>query len=610
MNEKGITLTALVITIIVLLILAGVSISVVLGDDGLIANAQKSAIREKLKEIQEKVEAEIYEEKLKAKNNNEEFDINRYKLLTDFNLDIESEYSEIIGVSNGKIYIKSEADENIKEIAKNNEISVGEKGTVNSNGNGVVVGSAESIKNYRIYGNSVQNGNPSPTSPMEIKNVGDKTKNLINKNSAQENKYINSSGIVSSSTGYGLTVTEKIFVKPSTTYIYSGMGNVQGTTVSRTGFQYDKDGNPIKVISSSNGSDVKFITEANCHYVILQYVKTETNPMLEKNTIKTDYEPYGYKIPITASGKNLMPVNDTSYNTATMKYNVENQMITREPTTGVTTSWLLQKGAFEEIIGQAVLKPGTYIWSIQNASGITINNPYIQLTTSSQEVITWKANTVIKLEEEVTISEIRSDSTWFKLGSVQQFQIQIEEGENVTQYAPYIKPQTYSIYLNEPLRKIGDAVDYIDFSTGKVYRNVGKEIYNENIAFTFTTGTYWHKDGVTTAFTCKKPANGIENNMGMLCLSNMFQYKKSSEINKNSPYISGNTDQMVIALKNETASTVEELKKFLGNNYSEIIYPLIEETTEDIGLSNISLKGVQNIIIDTTVIPSNIEIEY
>lgn len=40
--DKGITLVALIITIIVLLILAGVSISMVLGENGLINKAQNS----------------------------------------------------------------------------------------------------------------------------------------------------------------------------------------------------------------------------------------------------------------------------------------------------------------------------------------------------------------------------------------------------------------------------------------------------------------------------------------------------------------------------------------------------------------------------------------
>ena len=41
-SAKGITLIALVITIIVLLILAGVSISMLTGDNGIITQAQKA----------------------------------------------------------------------------------------------------------------------------------------------------------------------------------------------------------------------------------------------------------------------------------------------------------------------------------------------------------------------------------------------------------------------------------------------------------------------------------------------------------------------------------------------------------------------------------------
>ena len=44
-DNKGITLIALIITIIVLLILAGVTMSFVVGDNGIIKNAQKSKVK-------------------------------------------------------------------------------------------------------------------------------------------------------------------------------------------------------------------------------------------------------------------------------------------------------------------------------------------------------------------------------------------------------------------------------------------------------------------------------------------------------------------------------------------------------------------------------------
>lgn len=42
-GQKGITLVALVVTIIVLIILAGVSISLVLGNDGIVTKARSGA---------------------------------------------------------------------------------------------------------------------------------------------------------------------------------------------------------------------------------------------------------------------------------------------------------------------------------------------------------------------------------------------------------------------------------------------------------------------------------------------------------------------------------------------------------------------------------------
>ena len=55
-NKKGITLIALIITVIVLLILAGVSISLVVGDNGVISQAQESKIRTETASAQEAVD--------------------------------------------------------------------------------------------------------------------------------------------------------------------------------------------------------------------------------------------------------------------------------------------------------------------------------------------------------------------------------------------------------------------------------------------------------------------------------------------------------------------------------------------------------------------------
>lgn len=58
-NEKGITLIALVITIIVLLILAGVSIAMLTGENGILNRANQSGAETKLSEAKEQVSLAI-----------------------------------------------------------------------------------------------------------------------------------------------------------------------------------------------------------------------------------------------------------------------------------------------------------------------------------------------------------------------------------------------------------------------------------------------------------------------------------------------------------------------------------------------------------------------
>lgn len=69
------------------------------------------------------------------------------------------------------------------------------------------------------------------------------------------------------------------------------------------------------------------------------------------------------------------------------------------------------------------------------------------------------------------------------------------EGEHAGQYLINITngEESYNIYLNEPLYKIGDVVDYIDFVDSKIYKNIGKiDSYNGEIISTpyiSSTGT-------------------------------------------------------------------------------------------------------------------------
>ena len=85
MNNKGITLIALVITIIVLLILAGVSISFVSGDNGIIKKSQAAKLNTEQANIVEQLQLIISEKMMEIKSELEnENEFSDYKIYIDY----------------------------------------------------------------------------------------------------------------------------------------------------------------------------------------------------------------------------------------------------------------------------------------------------------------------------------------------------------------------------------------------------------------------------------------------------------------------------------------------------------------------------------------------
>lgn len=70
-NEKGITLITLVVTVIVLIILAGISINLLFGVNGLITKAQEAKKQQKIAQIKEKISLELASAEMDAISRNE-----------------------------------------------------------------------------------------------------------------------------------------------------------------------------------------------------------------------------------------------------------------------------------------------------------------------------------------------------------------------------------------------------------------------------------------------------------------------------------------------------------------------------------------------------------
>ncbi|MBO5479488.1 MAG: hypothetical protein J6A04_07435, partial [Clostridia bacterium] len=71
-KEEGITLVALIVTIIVLLILAGLVISLTIGADGVINKAQMASVETERAEIQEALELALGELRIKSQEEKRE----------------------------------------------------------------------------------------------------------------------------------------------------------------------------------------------------------------------------------------------------------------------------------------------------------------------------------------------------------------------------------------------------------------------------------------------------------------------------------------------------------------------------------------------------------
>ena len=129
-NKKGITLVALVVTIVVLLILAGVSLNLLIGNNGIITRAQQTKISNDLSSYKEqlamfiaekKVEnPEFYESSLTAGKNNLYYNTKTSedeKTIKDIINVVKDEYLDSLEVIKGKLIINTQ-DKNIIKVAQ------------------------------------------------------------------------------------------------------------------------------------------------------------------------------------------------------------------------------------------------------------------------------------------------------------------------------------------------------------------------------------------------------------------------------------------------------------------------------------------------------------
>lgn len=192
-------------------------------------------------------------------------------------------------------------------------------------------------------------------------------------------------------------------------------------------------------------------------------------------------------------------------------------------------------------------------------------------------------------------------------GNPSNYETQLELGSESTPYEPYHEPVTTNIYLDEPLRKIGDYADVIDFERGVAERKINKIVFD---------GTEDFRAHSTLKGWFQLPDNTVL--VGRLACCTHFYYTYSANSMPEGSFTTvnpiGNTGRYVFNMSDET--TLDDFKIFLASEYAKgtpvtVYYALAESTTEPISIPSIpTFDGTTIITTDTEIQPSNMEITY
>lgn len=173
------------------------------------------------------------------------------------------------------------------------------------------------ITSYTIKGNTVQNGTPTSSNPVDVNGVGVRTENLWG-GTTETNKYIDGQGNTGTASNGDIFDQKEMTVVSSTNYTFSWSDVVSGSENNkpyiRICFYTSNGGSFISrlLVHPENYPDkyITFTIPINCTYVDIR-IDSETstrgqhfvNLMLNIGSTALPYEPYGIEIPISSAGQ-------------------------------------------------------------------------------------------------------------------------------------------------------------------------------------------------------------------------------------------------------------------------------------------------------------------
>lgn len=318
---------------------------------------------------------------------------------------------------------------------------------------------------------------------------------------------------------------------------------------------------------------------------------------------------YGkYKIPIKVTGKNLINQD--------LLFSSKN--ITKENNSYIVKNYPLAIGPeeinYDEIIEhlKEIIKPNvTYILSreVENYTGNSSGS--IQIRGGGKALVTTPYGNERKyIKFSLTQEEINSIDYIYIYGSsdgIKYSNIQLEMSDNLSDYEPY-QGEITNIYLNEPLRKIGNYTDYIDLINKKVVRNIKELKLNGTEEWTKYPSVDMHYQLVV---------GDNEYNSDSIIRTKTNYYKSLPGYNNGSEdYGTFSVDGYRIRIKDKNITDLDswknKLKEYSDNSKPLIVdYVLKNKIEENIEFDNLNItNNTINITINTNTKSSKIDLEY
>jgi hypothetical protein len=474
----------------------------------------------------------------------------------------------------------------------------------------------KSLRDYKIYGNSVQDGTPSPDNPVEVESVGDKSKNLINWD------YLLSSETPITKVENGYTSNDyyhnfflyncpdfinqiKAVLKPNVTYTLSR--KYEGATAGTIGNIIFAKNEAVSVVASGYGMGLKSKTFSltqeeidSIDRVYVYFATSGTGTISELQLTEGEevlpYQPYGCQIPIEICGKNLFDIDAFLALPNASKYykkDADNNLV----------QVIQDFRQYKVVPVYMELPPGTYT---------------VSLTGATQDLWLVCVNDVV-VTDTFTLTETSpvKIKSFYQAGTVVG-KFQLERGDTASSYEPYKEPIKTDIYLDEPLYKIGDYADYIDFKNGKVVRK------NKKIALQINKDMVHYRDrgSVVTYRTDSSISLYLDNykksdtyNIPNMC--NKFKFMSGASLthatDEHGEWLACAYGTVYVTIRKDRLSEVtnSSVTEYVNNLNAELIYALDVPIEQPIDLPPIlTHKGTNVISVGAEIQPSNMQIQY